>query len=152
LEGIASAELWPPDRARNGPPAEADSPPDAHAELRLDYLRNPRERTVFLAMLAKQAAARHSDCDMPLASRWRAFQRLTSGAARGARTGCARWVPMCDVEIEAARDWPAAQRRRDLRPARVLVSFHDFSTHPAIYSRWRCVSNAPVGDAIKDCR
>jgi hypothetical protein len=70
-----------------------------------------------------------------------------------ARAGC-QW---CDVEVEAAyADWPAAQLRRDLRPARVLLSLSRFSAHAAESGCcWRGALERSGADAIKiaaECR
>src|SRR5580704_2202665 len=99
-------------------------------ELRLDYLRSPRERAAFLRLLA----ANPPSATLIATCRGRRGGGRFRGAAASqravlvsaARAGC-QW---CDVEIEATRDWPRVQRRRDLRPARVLISFHDFRRTP----------------------
>jgi 3-dehydroquinate dehydratase/shikimate dehydrogenase len=99
-------------------------------ELRLDYLRSPRERAVFLRHLAANPPA--ATLIATFRGRRGGGQFAGSAAAQrevlssAARAGC-QW---CDVEIEATHDWPAAQRQRDLRPARVLVSSHDFRRMP----------------------
>jgi 3-dehydroquinate dehydratase/shikimate dehydrogenase len=124
-------------------------------ELRLDYLRNPRERAIFFASLAKKVprATLIATCR----SRRGGGRFAGTGAAQrealglAARAGC-QW---CDVEIEAARDWPASRRRRDLRPARVMVSFHDFRRTPRNLFAVAQRLERSGGDAIKiaaECR
>ncbi|MGB6200373.1 MAG: type I 3-dehydroquinate dehydratase, partial [Candidatus Acidiferrales bacterium] len=99
-------------------------------ELRLDYLRSPRERAAFLRHLAANpsSATLIATCRSRLGG-----GRFQGGAlaqrevlVSAARAGC-QW---CDVEIEATRGWPAAQRRLDLLPARILISFHNFRGTP----------------------
>lgn len=105
------------------------------AELRLDYLRGSAERAKFLKKLPKirgAGGARHALLIATCRSRRGGGRFAGTAAAQrqalasAARAGC-QW---CDVEIEAARGWPAAQLRRDLRPARVLLSYHDFRRTP----------------------
>ena len=55
--------------------------------------------------------------------------------AAAVRAGC-QWV---DVEIESVQKAGAALLR-DLRPAKIIVSYHDFQKTPplaSIYRRWR---------------
>jgi 3-dehydroquinate dehydratase / shikimate dehydrogenase len=126
-------------------------------ELRLDYLRSPRERATFLRQLAANPPGRGATLiatcrSVPGGGRFRgspAAQREALAAA--VRAGC-QW---CDVEIEVARDWPNAQRRRDLRPARVLVSFHDFRGTPRNLTALARQLERSGADAIKiaaECR
>jgi len=125
------------------------------AELRLDYLRNPRERAAFLAILAKHTprATLIATCRSRRGGgRFKGTAAAQREALRlAARAGC-EW---CDVEVEAVRDWPAAQRLRDLRPARVLVSFHDFRRTPPNLSAMALRLERSGADAIKiaaECR
>jgi len=101
-------------------------------ELRLDYLPSADERAAFLGHLAANppggGAVLIATCrSVRGGGRFRdSAAEQQEALAAAARAGC-QW---CDVEIEAVRDWPAARRRRELRPARVLISFHDFRGTP----------------------
>ena len=101
-------------------------------ELRLDYLPSADERAAFLRHLAANppggGAVLIATCrSVRGGGRFRdSAAEQQEALAAAARAGC-QW---CDVEIEAVRDWPAARRRRELRPARVLISFHDFRGTP----------------------
>jgi len=118
-------------------------------ELRLDYLRNASERAAFLARLgrlrprAALIATYRSRRGGGLFGGSPAAQREVLVAA--VRAGC-RW---CDIEIEALAHWPQRQLKRDLRPARVLLSYHDFRRTPAnLNGVARQLDRAPH-DAIK---
>jgi len=99
-------------------------------ELRLDYLRDARERTAFMSWLGRQRprAMLIATC------RSRQGGGLFRGSrkaqleilAQAVRAGC----PWCDVEIEAARHASPAELRSALSPARVMVSHHDFRKTP----------------------
>jgi len=99
-------------------------------ELRLDYLRDAREREAFLDWLgnSRTRAVFIATC------RRREGGGLFKGGpgaqieilARAARSGC-KW---CDVEIETARHFAEGELRRALSPARVMVSYHDFRGTP----------------------
>ena len=99
-------------------------------ELRLDYLRNARERTAFLAWLRQKRprAALIATC------RSRQGGGLFGGSrkaqlevlVRAVRAGC-RW---CDVEIETAKHILPAELQAALSPARLIVSHHDFRQTP----------------------
>src|SRR6202158_127792 len=99
-------------------------------ELRLDYLRNTRERTAFLAWLRRKRpkAALIATC------RGRQGGGLFRGSRkerlevllRAVRAGC-RW---CDVEIETAKRTSPAELQAALSPARLIVSHHDFRQTP----------------------
>jgi 3-dehydroquinate dehydratase / shikimate dehydrogenase len=99
-------------------------------ELRLDYLRNSRERAALLKWLGR----RRPRAVLIATCRSRRGGGLFGGSrklqleilAQAARSGC-RW---CDVEIETARHLSPAQLRRLLSPARVMVSHHDFRRTP----------------------
>src|ERR1700726_4184146 len=95
-------------------------------ELRLDYLRNAKERAAFLAWLRRKRlhAVLIATCR----------SRRGGGLFRGShevqlevlvqavRAGC-RW---CDVEIETARRTSPAELQSSLSPARLMVSHHEF--------------------------
>jgi 3-dehydroquinate dehydratase/shikimate dehydrogenase len=99
-------------------------------ELRLDYLRNAKERDAFLGWLgrAKTRAILIATC------RSRQGGGLFRGSreaeiailAQAVRAGC-QW---CDVEIEMAANMGREELRRALSPARVMVSHHDFRRTP----------------------
>jgi 3-dehydroquinate dehydratase / shikimate dehydrogenase len=119
-------------------------------ELRLDYLRNAKERDAFLSWLGRnrpRAAVLISTC------RRKSGGGLFSGSpeeeiqilAQAARSGCA-W---CDVEIETARDISPGELRRALSPARILVSYHDFRGTPRDLPAVARRLDRLGGDAIK---
>jgi 3-dehydroquinate dehydratase / shikimate dehydrogenase len=95
-------------------------------ELRLDYLRDARERTAFLIWLGRRRfrAAFIATCR----------RREGGGLFRGTRdkqieilvqavwSGC----KCCDVEIETAGHFGRGELASKLSPARVMVSHHDF--------------------------
>jgi 3-dehydroquinate dehydratase / shikimate dehydrogenase len=99
-------------------------------ELRLDYLRNAKERAAFLSWLGRQRprAMLIATCrsrqggGLFRGSRKAQFEIL----AQAVRAGC-RW---CDVEVEAARHASSAKLRSALSPAQVMVSYHDFQRTP----------------------
>jgi 3-dehydroquinate dehydratase/shikimate dehydrogenase len=99
-------------------------------ELRLDYLRDARERAAFLSWLgkARPRAVLIATCR----------SRKGGGLFRGAigeqieilkaavLAGCG-W---CDIEIETAGEIAPGDLRRALAPARVMTSHHDFRKTP----------------------
>jgi len=99
-------------------------------ELRLDYLRSAKERAVFLVWLGRTRprAVLIATC------RGRRGGGLFRGSgkeqveilAQAVAAGCG-W---CDVEIETAEKIAAADLRRALAPARVMISHHDFRKTP----------------------
>jgi 3-dehydroquinate dehydratase/shikimate dehydrogenase len=99
-------------------------------ELRLDYLRSAKERKAFLSKLGRL----HPRATMIATCRSRRGGGLFSGSPAAQRdvliaavnAGC-QW---CDVEIEALARWPQRQLKSDLRPARILLSYHDFRRTP----------------------
>jgi len=103
-------------------------------ELRLDYLKSSRERAQFLAHLAKQKlrATLIATCrSVRGGGKFRGTSALQLETLISAvRAGC-DW---CDIEVEAingARDpKAAAELRRALRPAQILLSYHDFRRTP----------------------
>lgn len=99
-------------------------------ELRLDYLRDSKERAAFLSWLRvhRPRAAFIATC-----RRREGGGRYSGGRkaqvkilAQAARCGCS-W---CDVETETARHMGQGELARALFPARVLVSYHDFRSTP----------------------
>jgi len=99
-------------------------------ELRLDYLRNSRERKALLAILASM----HPKTTLIATCRSRRGGGLFGGSPgsqqqilqAAVRAGC-QW---CDIEIEALAGWPMGRIKRDLSPARILLSYHDFRATP----------------------
>jgi 3-dehydroquinate dehydratase / shikimate dehydrogenase len=99
-------------------------------ELRLDYLRDAKERAAFLSWLGRVrpraaliATCRSRQGGGLFQGSWKAQIEILTQAVRA---GC-RW---CDVEIETARHVAQNELRRALSPARVMVSHHDFRRTP----------------------
>ncbi|MGH9592640.1 MAG: type I 3-dehydroquinate dehydratase, partial [Bryobacteraceae bacterium] len=99
-------------------------------ELRLDYLRDARERSAFLSWLARNqapavflATCRSRKGGGRFAGSRQAQLEIL---ARAAAAGC-RW---CDLEIEVARHYKPDELKKLLPGARVLVSYHDFQRTP----------------------
>jgi 3-dehydroquinate dehydratase/shikimate dehydrogenase len=104
-------------------------------ELRLDYLRDARERDAFLIWLTahKPQATMIATCR----------SRQGGGQFRGSRdaeleiliqaanAGC-RW---CDLEIEVARYYASGEIRKLFPSTRVLVSHHDFQRTPKNFQK-----------------
>lgn len=123
-------------------------------EVRLDYLRDPRQRTAFLNWVAR----RRSAATFIATCRTRQGGGLFRGSrkeqieilARAARAGC-QW---CDVEIETARHFSPAQLHDALSPARLMISYHDFRRTPrglkAIAGRL-CRSGGEVAKIATQC-
>lgn len=120
-------------------------------ELRLDYLRDDRERTSFLAWLRtwriRPGKTRIATC------RSRQSGGLFTGSVRqqigwlgrAVEAGCA-W---CDIEVETAARISAEELRHALAPASLIISHHDFRRTPGnLASIMRQLSRAG-GDAIK---
>ncbi len=120
-----------------------------HVELRLDFLSSRAEVGRLLSWVARQPK-------MPTLIA--TYRRLQAGGRfkgsvddeitvlkRAVMARC-RW---CDVEIETAERIAAGQLKKDLAPARVLVSAHDFrrlpQNLPALVTRLEAGSE----DAIK---
>jgi 3-dehydroquinate dehydratase / shikimate dehydrogenase len=99
-------------------------------ELRLDYLRNAKEREAFLSWLRRNrpravfiaTCRRQEGGGLFRGSREEQIEIL----AQAARSGCG-W---CDVEIETAKQIARGELARALFPARVMVSYHDFRGTP----------------------
>lgn len=100
-------------------------------ELRLDYLRDAKERNAFLSWVSRQ---RPRGAVLIATCRRREGGGLFRGSceeelgvlAQAARAGCA-W---CDVEMETAKHIPHRELQSKVSPARVLASYHDFRATP----------------------
>jgi 3-dehydroquinate dehydratase / shikimate dehydrogenase len=118
-------------------------------ELRLDYLRDARQRTAFFNWLARE----NPRAMLVATCRSRRGGGLFRGSAKeqieilnqAVRSGCA-W---CDVEIETARDIEPREWRRALSPARVMVSHHDFRKAPRNLAGVIRELSRAGGDAVK---
>ena len=118
-------------------------------ELRLDWLRNDRERFAFLKWL-KRSAPRKA---VFLAT---CRRRIGGGEFAGdageelfwliqaKQSGCA-W---CDLEIETLRELPGKSVRGYDVPAKVLLSIHDFRRTPKLPVRMKLAA-ANGFDAVK---
>jgi len=99
-------------------------------ELRLDYLRDAKERAAFLDWLGRQRlqAVLIATCrSLPGGGRFQGSRKTQIEIlAQAARAGC-RW---CDVEIETAGHMAQDDLRRAVSPARVMISHHDFHGTP----------------------
>jgi 3-dehydroquinate dehydratase/shikimate dehydrogenase len=99
-------------------------------ELRLDYLRNAKEREAFLSWLRgkRPRAVLIATCRRKEGGGlFRGNRKEQIGIlAQAARSGC-EW---CDVEIETARRMPQGELAGALFPARVMVSYHQFRGIP----------------------
>ena len=99
-------------------------------ELRLDYLRDARERLNFLGWLGRNriratfiaTCRRREGGGRFQGSRAEQIRIL----AQAVQAGC-RW---CDVEIETAGRIPKGELQRALAPASLLISHHDFRRTP----------------------
>jgi 3-dehydroquinate dehydratase/shikimate dehydrogenase len=99
-------------------------------ELRLDYLRNAKERAALFAWMRRRPLA----ADLIATCRSREGGGLFRGSTaaqlkvltEAVKAGC-RW---CDVEIEVAKHFSPAELRAALGPARLMVSHHDFRRTP----------------------
>jgi len=99
-------------------------------ELRLDYLRNAKERAIFLGWLGRQ----RSRAVLVATCRRRQGGGLFHGSVTeeleilslAVQAGCS-W---CDVEIETAKKIAVAGLVSVLSPARVMLSHHDFRRTP----------------------
>ena len=99
-------------------------------ELRLDYLRDAKERTAFLNWLAgeRSRSLLIGTCrSRQGGGRFRGSHKSQIEIlAQAVRAGC-RW---CDVEIETAKRFAPGELQGALSPARVMVSHHDFRGTP----------------------
>jgi 3-dehydroquinate dehydratase / shikimate dehydrogenase len=99
-------------------------------ELRLDYLCSAKQRAALLAWLgrARPRAVLIATCrSLQGGGMFRGSGKAQIEIlAQAAGAGCG-W---CDVEIETAKKIPAADLRRSLSPARVMISHHDFRKTP----------------------
>jgi 3-dehydroquinate dehydratase / shikimate dehydrogenase len=102
-------------------------------ELRLDWLRNDRERSRFLLFL-KRSKLRNAT--LLATCRRREGGGKFAGDAHGelywlvqAREAGCQW---CDLEVETLRALPDRSVREYPVPSRVLLSIHDFDRTPAL--------------------
>jgi 3-dehydroquinate dehydratase / shikimate dehydrogenase len=102
-------------------------------ELRLDWLRNDRERSGFLRWLKKNQPR---DATFLVTCRRRAGGGKYDGDAQGelywliqARQAGCTW---CDLEIETLREFPDESVREFAVPPKVLLSMHDFCRTPSL--------------------
>jgi 3-dehydroquinate dehydratase/shikimate dehydrogenase len=118
-------------------------------ELRLDYLRDAKEREAFLSWLRRSrprgvliaTCRRQEGGGLFQGSREKQIGIL----AQAARSGC-DW---CDVEIETAKRMTRAALAHALFPARVMVSYHDFRGTPRNLTGIVRQLERAGGDAIK---
>jgi 3-dehydroquinate dehydratase/shikimate dehydrogenase len=118
-------------------------------ELRLDYLRNGKERDVFLSWLRRErpravliaTCRREEGGGLFRGSREEQIAIL----AQAARCGCG-W---CDVEIETAKHMARGELASALFPARVMVSYHDFRGTPRNLKEIIRRLERAGGDAVK---
>ena len=100
-------------------------------EVRLDYLRNVREREAFLRWLSHKRlkATVIATCRTRQGGGlfWGNRKTQLKILAQAVRAGC-NW---CDVEIETAAHIAPADLRRALHPARLLISYHNFRRTPS---------------------
>jgi 3-dehydroquinate dehydratase/shikimate dehydrogenase len=99
-------------------------------ELRLDYLRDAHERTLFLGWLGRERrrAVLIATCRSTQGGGLfkGSIEEQIEILSMAARAGCG-W---CDVEIETAKKIAGVDIRRSLSPARVMVSHHNFRGTP----------------------
>lgn len=118
-------------------------------EVRLDYLRSFREIQAFLRWLNHRAG--HSTVIATCRRRQAggffggSRQRQLAILAQAVRAGCS-W---CDVEIETAKHMAPDELHRTLRPARLLISYHNFRRTPSGLPRIVRQLERAGGDAIK---
>jgi len=118
-------------------------------ELRLDWLRNDRERAGFLLWLKKN---RPRDATFLATCRRRAGGGKYDGDPQGElywliqarQAGCV-W---CDLEIETLRELPDESVREYAVPPKVLLSMHDFRHTPALLRMVKPPTHGVV-DAVK---
>ncbi len=118
-------------------------------EVRLDYLRNVREREAFLHWLShtKLQSTVIATCrTRPGGGLFRGNRKTQLGIlAQAVRAGC-NW---CDVEIETASHIAPADLRRALHPARLLISYHNFRRTPSGLPEIVRRLERAGGDAVK---
>lgn len=118
-------------------------------ELRLDWLRSEREILRFLEGLRR---TRGRATYIATCRRVEAGGRFSGGLVSqlailqlAAACGC-QW---CDLEMETAARLRSARIREMLRPAKWLVSFHDFAGAPARLGAIRSALLRSKADAVK---
>jgi 3-dehydroquinate dehydratase / shikimate dehydrogenase len=119
-------------------------------ELRLDWLRNDRERTALLLWLKNKKSCRRAT--FIATCRRQAGGGRYEGDVRGelywliqARAAGCAW---CDLEIETLRELPDKSVRDYAVPSKVLLSMHDFRRTPALPRIVKPPSRGEV-DAVK---
>jgi 3-dehydroquinate dehydratase/shikimate dehydrogenase len=112
-------------------------------ELRLDYLQDFSQLELQIHQMLSRLHFPQTIATCRLASAGGMLQGTLAdqGAilAAAVRAGC-QWV---DVEIESVHKGGAALFR-DLRPARIIVSYHDFQKTPPLASIYRRLARLPV--------
>jgi len=118
-------------------------------ELRLDWLKSPREHLKFIFRSPRRRLRPTLICTCR--------RRPAGGRFSGnVRHQLSRFVfswPLhpqwCDVEIETAGQFPAGELRKFLGPARLLVSYHNFRRTPRNLAAIARRLARSGGDAIK---
>jgi 3-dehydroquinate dehydratase/shikimate dehydrogenase len=103
-------------------------------EFRLDFLRSDRERTMLLKWIAERRRRKRNSPVLIATCRTRRGGGRFQGSAQAeieilrqaAQAGC-EW---CDVAIETAEQLSRRTLTQALRPARLLISAHDFRGLP----------------------
>jgi 3-dehydroquinate dehydratase/shikimate dehydrogenase len=118
-------------------------------ELRLDYLRTPKERQAFLFWVKDRrpravliaTCRREEGGGLFQGSGYEQLEILSLAARVG--------VDWCDVEIETAKHMVRGELKRRLSPARVMVSHHDFRKTPKNLAEIARRLSQAGGEAIK---
>lgn len=118
-------------------------------ELRLDYLCSRNEREAFLTWMKRKrphavliaTCRREEGGGLFQGSREEQIEILKAAANSGAD-----W---CDVEIETAKHMAAGDLKRSLKPARLMVSHHDFRKTPKNLTGIAQALHRAGGEAIK---
>jgi 3-dehydroquinate dehydratase/shikimate dehydrogenase len=105
-------------------------------ELRLDWLRSDRERTLLLTALGRRRLGRTTL--LATCRRVVGGGKLEGGAeaelywlTQAREAGC-QW---CDLEVETLRELPNSCARCYPLPQKILLSFHDFERTPSLPRR-----------------
>jgi 3-dehydroquinate dehydratase/shikimate dehydrogenase len=112
-------------------------------ELRLDYIQDFSQLELQLHQMLSRLHFPQTIATCRLASAGGMLQGTLADQAAilaaAVRAGC-QWV---DIEIESVQKGGAALFR-DLRPAKVIVSYHDFQRTPPLASIYRRLARLPV--------
>lgn len=120
-------------------------------EVRLDWLASDAERTRFFNWLERQyfratmvATCRRREAGGKFAGN---LPQQLDVLKRAIQAGC-EW---CDVEIETARNLGPGVMQESLKPARILLSFHNFQKTPRglVSRRWMLRGAKRGMDAVK---